>query len=59
LYVIDCSNQRIKITSFLSYDSKGKLLDSQDMNEILEEWVNAAPETVGQTLVNKACSLFN
>jgi hypothetical protein len=58
LYVMDCSNQRLKIISTLLYDSKGKVLDSADKDEILVEWMNAAPETIAESIVNKACSLF-
>lgn len=58
LYVIDCSNQRFKIISYLINDSKGKLLDSLDKEEVLVDWTNVAPETVGETIINEVCSLF-
>lgn len=58
LYVVDCSNQRLKIISYVVYDSKGKMLDSLDKEEVLVEWTNVAPETVSEAIKNQVCSLF-
>ncbi len=52
-YEMDCNSQRLNITSTVTYDSTGKVLNSSDVSR---GWQRVVPDTVGEQLYNGACS---
>jgi len=51
IYEIDCSGQKIKAASSISYDSLGNVRNISTG----QEWQNIAPETVGEVLFSGMC----
>ncbi len=50
---VDCARQRFRILSVVRYDSDGKILSSQNLNE--SAWQPAVPKTNGGIFYKKVC----
>jgi hypothetical protein len=53
LYEIDCKKQMMNLLSVVRYDTKGKVMYSNDLKEL--EWDHIIPDTVMDTLQKKVC----
>jgi tetratricopeptide (TPR) repeat protein len=52
-YEMDCKSRRMNNTSTVTYDSKGKIVNS---SEVSVGWQRIIPDTIGEKLYNGACS---
>ena len=52
-YEMDCKSNRLNITSSVTYDSGGKVINSFDESS---GWQRITPDTIGEQLFNGACS---
>jgi tetratricopeptide (TPR) repeat protein len=52
-YEMDCKSKRLNITSTVTYDANGNLLNSSDQSS---GWQGIIPDTIGEQFYNGACS---
>ncbi len=57
LYEYDCSENKLKLCRIVSYDSKGVVVESITIKEYLREWTDVVPDSIGEMILTKACSL--
>lgn len=53
--VIDCNNKQVALRSYIIYDLSGNVIHSEDFQDMLLQWYNIAPETIGDTYYNWIC----
>ena len=51
-WVVDCNVKKIKIHSFLAYDARGKVLDSNDRET---GWESTVPDSLGEQIYKGMC----
>lgn len=56
LYEIDCDSKTLRSLSENTYNSKGELLKSSNLES---DWINVIPETISEAILEKACKLYN
>ena len=56
LFEINCNDRKVKIDSNIYYDSQGNIIERSDA---VGDWENAIPDSNGEFILDKACSLFN
>jgi hypothetical protein len=54
----DCSERKIKLHTVITYNSAGKIVNNYSIEEYMQKWEDAVPETVGEMMMEKACELF-
>jgi len=59
LIYADCANQRIKLVISTVYNSQGKPVDSWTNGPYEQEWIDVVPDSMGDSLLDKICELFN
>lgn len=59
LIFADCNDRRIKFVSSALYNSSGKVVDSWTLEEYEQEWNDVFPDSIGETMLNRICELFN
>ena len=55
----DCNNQKTRTITHILYSSDGKVIYNGDNQENEENWTFVVPESVGETILNSICKLFN
>ena len=53
----DCENSKSRVLSRIAYTSKGGVIMSEDLQ--YSDWNFIIPESVGETILNKVCELYN
>lgn len=57
LYEINCSDKKFKLIKYANYNNTGKVLKSRNLEDYEQYWDNIIPESLGELMFNKACSL--
>ena len=57
LYGFDCNGRKIKVIAYVHYSLNGKVLKNRTIEEWEQKWINIVPETIGEMLFTKACSM--
>ncbi len=52
-YEVNCGSQKFRLISFIDYDSRGKVLES---DEFEGKWSEPIPESIGEGILEFACS---
>ncbi len=55
----DCKEKRRKLITKTIYNSKGDVIDSFTIPDYLQDWTEIVPESVGETILENVCELFN
>lgn len=58
LWEIDCKNKQDRVGSVIYYSPTGQVLQNNPANEF-DPFADVAPDTIGELLLKKVCSLFN
>ncbi len=59
LFEFDCKNSKSKLLSRTFYSSKGGVIFGNDIEPFDTDWEMVIPESVGESLLNKVCELYN
>ena len=59
LYEFDCENQRLMHHYSIIYNSDGSATQEYDPLDYQKEWSVIIPGSVGESLLNKVCELYN
>ena len=59
LVVADCSEQKVKFITTTVYNSQGKIIDNYTIADYEQEWKDIVPDSIGESMLNKICELFN
>ena len=54
---VNCNNKELLFEKVYYYDSKGNVINGADA--IYDKWETIIPETIGETMLNNICKLFN
>jgi hypothetical protein len=57
LYGFDCNEKTLKIMAYVKYTLAGKVISSKTLEDYEQKSVNVVPETIGEMLFLKACSM--
>jgi hypothetical protein len=58
LHEYDCSGRKVKLLSYVYYNSKGTPVHSVTLQSYETEWWDVIPDSIGEMLLNKVCELF-
>ncbi len=59
LYSFDCNASQLERLQQIIYDRNGNMIYSYAPASYETRWNSAAPESMGELMLNKACQLFN
>jgi hypothetical protein len=59
LIEFDCKNSKTKLFARIAYSLNGNVIFSDNFDSFDNDWENIVPDTVGETILNKVCELFN
>jgi lipopolysaccharide export LptBFGC system permease protein LptF len=54
----DCKNNKSRTHQYIIYDSSGTTVESQHFTESDLTWVDIAPDSIYEAVINKVCELF-
>lgn len=59
LILANCSDKRIKVITTTVYNSQGNVIVNYTYEDYEQEWIDIVPDSVGESVLNKICELFN
>lgn len=59
LFLYNCESKQYKLLKVVTYSSNGKVLDDWSENELLADWVDIIPDSMGETMSRAVCKYFN
>src|SRR6478672_5428294 len=59
LMEFDCENLKSRTLSQTAYSSKGAIIGENNVNENFSDWNYIIPDSVGETIFQKVCELYN
>lgn len=55
---VNCSTRQSKLISYVDYNSSGKVIFSNNIEEYEQSWDDVVPDSVGEFLLDKTCELL-
>lgn len=59
LWMVNCSERQYKLLKSITYNSSGNVINSDERSEYAVPWDDIIPDSIGEGVVDKVCSLFN
>jgi hypothetical protein len=59
LVFADCNDRKIKFVTTTVYNSAGKVISSWTLADYQQEWIDVVPDSMGESMIDKICELFN
>lgn len=59
LVIADCNDKKIKIITTTVYNAQGTVIDNYTYEEYEQEWIDIVPDSMGESMLDKICELFN
>lgn len=54
----DCKNMKLRVISSTAYSANGAVFGSEDFGSFAD-WEDVIPDSVGETMIEKVCELYN